>query len=432
VAVATTTIVWAGGQTAAPATAPEERASVAFVGDSIGRDAEPEIRANVERTNPLTYYHAIAAGYTTYHLHADPDGSGPQRNFLATVRAADGPDIVVAELGTGDAFWSHGPARFEADMRAFLDAVTPHVECVVWIDQKPSRNRAYPMINARAAAFNRVVHRVVRDYDEVTYLHYAAWTQLAGSPSPYFLADWLHLTQAGERELGRLVGSAVRGCDPDLRTGPFWDVDDDFWAADAINWAAEQGIVTGADNDSYRAVIGQFRPKVTRGQAAQMLWRFKGSVVAPGPHGWTDSEPWLTGPLRWGAATHVLTGYPNHTFRPSVLVTRGQLVGWLWRAAGRPGGFPASGFPDSTPAMRAALNWAKANDIVTAINGRFAPSQPVDRAQIAAWLYATDAFLHPEPPPSTTLPPATTAPPTTLPPATTEAPTTVPPATTVP
>jgi len=405
----------AGGASAAPA----DRATVAFVGDSIGRDAEPEIRADVEPTNAVAYYHAIAAGYIDYHLPL----------LRPVVEAPGGPDIVVAELGAGDAFWGHGARRFESDMRDFLDAVTPEVDCVIWLDQKPGGNRAYPMINDQAEAFNAVVHRVVADYDNATHLHYAAWTELAGSPSPYFLGDYLHLTQAGERELGRLVGTAVRGCDADLTSGPFWDVRDAFWAADAINWAAVEGLVDGFDNDTYRAVIGRFRPPATRGQAAQMVWRLQGSPAEASPHGWTDGRPALRPALRWGRATGVLTGYPDGTFRPDDPMLRGALVTMLWKAAGRPGGFPDHQWADAVPTrLRGALDWAVANDVVTGIDGAFRRDLPVDRARIAVWLQAAASFLRPPPP----APPApTTVPPTTAAP-TTPGPTTVPPTTVTP
>ncbi len=401
--------------------AADEPATVAFVGDSIGRDAEPEITANVEPTNPIAYFHAIGAGYIDYHLPLLLDSRHGR------VRAVDGPDIVVAELGVGDAFWSHGARRFEADMRHFLNAVTPHVDCVIWIDQKASVNRAYPEINERFAAFNAVVHRVVKDYPNATYLHYAAWTRLAGSPSPYFLADYMHLTQAGERELGRLVGTAVRGCDPDLRSGPFWDVTDDFWAADAINWAAQEGIVGGFDNDTYRAVVGQFRPAATRGQALAMVWRLLGRPSAGGPHGWSDAPPALGPALRWGRATGVATGYGDGTFRPNAPVQRGALVNMLWKAAGRPGPFPTHPWAASAPPrLRAALRWAIANGILGPGGGGFGIHRSVNRAQIAVWLQATDAFLDLPPLPAT---PPTTVPPTTVPVPTTTAP---PPPTTMP
>jgi hypothetical protein len=343
------------------------------------------------------------------------------------VQAPGGPDIVVAELGTGDAFWGHSPTRFEANMRRFLTAVTPHVECVIWVDQNDQDNRAYPEINQRYRAFNDVVHRVVRDYPDATYLHYSAWSRMAGVPSEWFLADWLHLTNAGEQDLARLVASAVRGCDPDLTSGPFWDVQDAFWAADAINWAAGEGLIGGYDNGSYRATVGHFRPKVTRGQAAQMLWRLAGSPNDPRPHGWTDSAPWLRSALRWGRGAHVLTGFSDDTFRPNAPVTRGQLVGWLWRTAGRPSAPAQVEWPDATAALFRPLNWAAANDIVDGVGGRFDRLGSVDRAQVAVWLQRTSDFLHPDPAP----PDPTPAPATTLPPPTT-APTTTSPATTVP
>ncbi len=138
------TAAWSSRGTPRPAAA-EAPASVAFVGDSIGRDAEPEIAARVTPTNPIAYYHAVGAGYTDYHLPL----------LLPIVQAPDGPDIVVAELGTGDAFWSNTVQQFETSMRRFLARITPYVDCVLWLDQKPAGNRAYPMINDRAAGLQR-------------------------------------------------------------------------------------------------------------------------------------------------------------------------------------------------------------------------------------------------------------------------------------
>ena len=94
--------------------------SVAFVGDSIGRDAQYYVRNQVGRTHPIAYYHSVAAGYIGYHLP----------RLRPVVEAPGGPDILLVELGTGDAFWDHSPAQFERDVRRFLDKVLPYVTCV--------------------------------------------------------------------------------------------------------------------------------------------------------------------------------------------------------------------------------------------------------------------------------------------------------------
>ncbi|MCB1016244.1 MAG: SGNH/GDSL hydrolase family protein, partial [Acidimicrobiales bacterium] len=214
--------------------------SVAFVGDSIGRDAGSYVRNQVGRTHPIAYYHAVAAGYIGYHLP----------RLLPVVRAAGGPDILLVELGTGDAFWDHSSARFERDVRRFLDKVLnlapgggplgpPHVTCVRWFDQKPTANIAYPYVNAHRVAFNRILGRVLAEpryaSRNVAVVPYAAWYWLSGDDG-YFLADRLHHTQAGRRELGLLAGQAARGCDPAYTSGPFWDVPDASRSAEAITW----------------------------------------------------------------------------------------------------------------------------------------------------------------------------------------------------
>ncbi len=415
-------LVAGGAAPAAPPAAagpPPPPPAVAFVGDSIGRDAEPEIRAAVEDTHPIAYYHAIGAGYIGYHLPL----------LRPIVKAPGGPDIVVAELGTGDAFWGIPPRRFESEMRRFLDAVTPHTSCVVWVDQKPGGNRAYPTINQLAGRYNRIVHRVVREYPTARYLHYSAWTELAGAPSPYFLGDYLHLTAAGERELGRLVASAVRGCDDGARSGPFWDVPDTQFGSEAINWAAARGLLRGYDNASYRARVGLFRPTITRGQGLVAVWRLMGAPDERRPHGWSDGTPATARALRWawwsGAVPRVPHG-SGPVFEPDVAMTRAELVDLLWRAAGSPAPFRPHGFTDPIPPyLRPALRWAVAEGIV-APGPTFGPDRPVERYRIALWLRATDAALHPAPPPPGPPAPTTTAPATTLPATTLPAPTTAP------
>jgi hypothetical protein len=73
------TAVAVGASAPAPAVADDPPpASVAVVGDSIGRDAELEVTAEVTPTNPIAYYHAIAAGWTGYHLPLLLPSSRPQ------------------------------------------------------------------------------------------------------------------------------------------------------------------------------------------------------------------------------------------------------------------------------------------------------------------------------------------------------------------
>lgn len=382
-AAAVVVVAAASGISPAAAQGPPPPAAVAFVGDSIGRDAEPEITAAVEATNPVAYFHAAAAGHIDYHL--------PRLRPIVADPA--GPDIVVAELGTGDAFWSTSPAEFEADVRRFLDAVTPHTTCVIWVDQKPAGNRAYPMINQRAAAFNRVIHRVVPTYPTARWVHYAAWTRLAGTPSRFFLDDWLHLTAAGEADLARLVASAVRGC---ANPGPFWDVAADNPHAPAVTWAASVGI-SGYANRTFRTSIGRFRPLLRRVDAASWAWTAAGRPAVTAPHPWTDTTAAAAPALRWAHQLGMRTPTPRR-FAPTDPITSGDWLHLLWAAAGSPAPQPPHPWADThtAGAQRAAARWAAAAGVVTP-TGALDPAAPINRGLAVTWLHNTAAPTNPQP-----------------------------------
>ncbi|MBL8776410.1 MAG: S-layer homology domain-containing protein [Acidimicrobiales bacterium] len=432
--------------------------SVAFVGDSIGRDAGYYVRRQVQRTHPVAYYHSVAAGYIGYHLP----------RLRPVVEAPGGPDILLVELGTGDAFWDHSPAKFERDVRRFLDTVLnlapdgtplapPDVTCVRWFDQKPTANIAYPYVNEHRTAFNRILGRVLAEHRyasrNVALVPYAAWYWLSGDRG-FFLADRLHHTEAGRRELGLLAGQAAEGCDPSFTSGPFWDVPDRSRSAEAVAWAGTNGIADPYRNGTYRAQLGSFGVPLDRSQFAQMLWRLAGSPTDRPRSTWSDVPTGLRRPVGWVQAEGIMRGYPDGTFRGGDLVTREALAVYLWRAMQRPteGVVPRS-WPDVAPAYAAAVDWAVTNGILAPYgNGSFGSGVPVMRALAARTLHALALYIAsllaeataptttttttpvpgavgpaPGAAPPTTVPPSTPAPPTTAVP-----PTTLPPATTVP
>lgn len=417
-----------------PAAAGAGSDTVALVGDSIGRDAEPQVRALVEPEHAFAHYEAVAAGSIPYH----------QPTLTNVVSAPDGPDIVILELGTGDAFYEAGEANFEAHARSLLDAITPHVDCIRWLDIKNGGTRAYPSVNRYAAGVNRVIHRVANDYPNVEYVDYEVWTRLADSS--YFHPDLLHHTAKGKVALARMIDQAVDGCDPGLASGPFWDVRDDYWAADDIAWMDASGVANGYPNGTYRATLGGIQPTVTRAQMANFLWRMEGSPDGHPDHPWTDGPIWIEDALDWLAATGVANGYPDNTFRPEQPVSRGEIANFLWNLAGRPTDDPDHPWTDGPPWLKDALDWMAANGVADGFpDGTFRPGGPLTRAAMAHLLHEYDS-IPPDlpilaesdevgPPPTTQARPSTTTTsPTTTPPPTTTTPsstTTAPPPTVI-
>lgn len=416
---------------------------VAFVGDSIGRDAQVYVRNQVGRTHSIAYYHAVAAGYIGYHLP----------RLRPVIEAPGGPDILLVELGTGDAFWDHTAERFERDVRRFLDKVLPHVTCVRWFDQKPTANIAYPHVNEHRTAFNRILRRVLSEpryrSANVALVPYSAWYWRSGDEG-FFLADRLHHTQAGRRELGLLAGQAVEGCDPAHTSGPFWDVPDRSSAATAVDWLGTNGIVEPYRNGTFRERLGSFPVHLDRGQLARYLWRLAQSPSGSPPTTWRDVPSSLRPAVSWVQARGIMRGFPDGTFRASNRVTRAGLAVYLWRAMQRPTeGVVPRAWPDVSAELVPAVNWAVSTGVMAPYgNGAFGSDRIVTRSLGARTLHAlvlhiTDLLAEAAAPSTTTTTVPGTVPTTAVPSpsatnpattATTVAPptTTVGPATTVP
>ncbi|HYF44653.1 MAG TPA: S-layer homology domain-containing protein, partial [Acidimicrobiales bacterium] len=124
---------------------------------------------------------------------------------------------------------------------------------------------------------------------------------------------------------------------PDVPPGAFYD--------DALDWAAEAGVVTGFDD-------GRFRPlrPVTRGQVVNMLWVMVGSPPGAPPHGFPDVPPgaFYVDALSWARHHGLVTGFDDGDYRPGSPVTRGQFVNMVFRLAGTPDAWTAFGPPPST------------------------------------------------------------------------------------
>lgn len=58
---------------------------------------------------------------------------------------------------------------------------------------------------------------------------------------------------------------------PSVGSGKFTDVKPGEWYANAVNWAAANGIVNGIGNDKFAPNV-----PITREQLATMLWRYEG------------------------------------------------------------------------------------------------------------------------------------------------------------
>lgn len=173
----------------------------------------------------------------------------------------------------------------------------------------------------------------------------------------------------------------------DAGASGFFDVPSDAYYTAAVAWLASTGITTGTGP-------GTFSPNdpVTRGQMATFLHRYRGEPGGSPSAGFSDvaSGRFYTKAVDWLAAEGITTGVGGNRFAPDDVVTRGQMATFLWRLEGKPGGSPGAGFSDvSSSAFYApAVDWLLERGITNGVGGnRFAPDDPVSRAQMATFLW---------------------------------------------
>ena len=125
---------------------------------------------------------------------------------------------------------------------------------------------------------------------------------------------------------------------PVVKDNPFVDVSESSVYYDAILWAYyhEPQQITGG----YTAT--EFRPgnPCTRGQVVTFLWRAAGCPEPTGDTSMFKDASSIASPYRkavaWAVENGITTGFADGTFRPNESVTRAQFVTFLWRYENRP------------------------------------------------------------------------------------------------
>ena len=145
---------------------------------------------------------------------------------------------------------------------------------------------------------------------------------------------------------------------------PFVDVAGDAYYAPAVEWALKNDITNGTSATTFSPNAG-----CTRGQIVTFLWRAAGcpepkSSVNP----FTDVEEgaYYSKAVLWAVENGITDGTGDGTtFSPDLTCTRDQTVTFLWRAAGKPAVTADKSFADvSADAWYAtAVAWAVENGI---------------------------------------------------------------------
>ena len=157
---------------------------------------------------------------------------------------------------------------------------------------------------------------------------------------------------------------------------------------DAVLWAVENGITTGAS-------ASRFDPNgiCTRAQAVTFLWRTAGSPASK-----TSTMPFTDVPVGsyyydavlWAVENGITKGTSDTTFSPNMTCSRAQIVAFLWRSEKSPAAGTANPFADvkSTAYYADAVLWAVKENITKGTTSTtFSPNADCTRAQIVTFLW---------------------------------------------
>ncbi len=165
-----------------------------------------------------------------------------------------------------------------------------------------------------------------------------------------------------------------------------------FTAEDTNIARIEDGALVAVSAGS-TILSGVVMPYGDRLEDVEIIVRGKGSPDTPDvPQPFVDVEAsqYFYDAVLWALANKVTNGTSDTTFSPDASCTRGQVVTFLWRAAGRPASNISVPFTDinKDAYYYDACKWAVENGITNGTSAdKFSPNQTITRAQMATFLH---------------------------------------------
>lgn len=169
----------------------------------------------------------------------------------------------------------------------------------------------------------------------------------------------------------------------------FKDVAEDAWYYESVKWAAKNGITTGLTEDTFG------KNKISlRADVVTFLWRNAGKpepTTVENPFKDIKETSYYYKAVLWAVENGITSGLTKDTFGPIKECTRGEIVTFLWRNAGKPEPTieenPFDDVEDDTYFYKAIL-WAVENGITSGLTeNTFAPFNSCTRSEVVTFLY---------------------------------------------
>ena len=171
-------------------------------------------------------------------------------------------------------------------------------------------------------------------------------------------------------------------------TASFKDVDEKAYYAAAVEWAVAKNITKGTAADTFAP-----NDTCTRGQVVTFLWRAAGEPKPSGAKNpFTDVKEgsYYYEAVLWAVEQGITTGTSATTFSPNEGCTRGQVATFLWRYENKPASAAKNPFEDVKQGAYyyEAVLWAVEADVTKGTSATtFAPNDTCTRGQIVTFLY---------------------------------------------
>lgn len=173
----------------------------------------------------------------------------------------------------------------------------------------------------------------------------------------------------------------------------FVDVPASAYYYDAVKWAAEQGITGGTDENHFSPDASCTRAQIVTflWQAAGSPVV---NYILPSED--VAESSYYAEAVRWAASQGIVSGISPTRFGPDLPCTRAQAMTFLYGAMGSPAVTGGSGFldVDSGAYYAGPVAWAVKNHITSGTgNGLFGTEDPCTRAQIVTFLFCYNELV---------------------------------------
>ena len=172
---------------------------------------------------------------------------------------------------------------------------------------------------------------------------------------------------------------------------PFADVTEDAWYAGPVQFVYEQGLMTGVSETDFGPNL-----TTTRGMIVTMLYRLQGEPeVGDRTFSDVNADAYYADAVTWAAENGIVSGYGNKIFGPNDAITREQLAAILYRYCeamryeiSARSDLSAYSDADSISSWATdVISWAHAMGLINGVSKtELAPQATATRAQVAAIL----------------------------------------------